>query len=315
MTVKNALTILWVLMFCVSSPAVFGSDAICPGHLATVERSEDGGVITAGSKEALRAAVLAGRSLRVGWEFDWNSDGQVDITHWADASFLSEFEGEIYTQVTTINRQQPRPGQKRIHLPAGRWTGLLGTNGLLVSALEGEEPRDHPVRSHWCDAAAFSACAVPAWRLMYHHDQHGARIAGSKEALFEAVRRGDPIRFAWGLSAREGTVSVEHSAEPVFLTITGGEELFAQLPEHLAQTSYWDPQAVKFDDPAVLWRGLMGTNGSFDAVWVNRATGEEVRRWPQRARIAWFANSLDPACENRSGVILAVPGGVIKEEP
>lgn len=27
-----------------------------------------------------------------------------------------------------------------------------------------------------------------------------------------------------------------------------------------------------------MWRGLVGTNGAFDTVWVDRASGEKVRR-------------------------------------
>jgi hypothetical protein len=129
--------------------------------------------------------------------------------------------------------------------------------------------------------------------------------------LFDAVRRGYPIRFAWGgaFGPAEKPVSVEHAAEPVFLTIMGESELFVQMPEHIAQASYHDSANARFDKPNVMWRGMMGTDGSFDAVFVNRANGKEVRRLPQRARIAWFAYAPDPLCAGKP-VKLAERDGV-----
>lgn len=83
-----------------------------------------------------------------------------------------------------------------------------------------------------------------------------------------------------------------------------------QLAEHIAQTSYFDPAKGAFDSPSVMWRGLMGSTGSLDAVYVDRATGKEVRRLPQKAGIAWFALGSDEASCDGSALTLAVPGGV-----
>jgi len=157
--------------------------------------------------------------------------------------------------------------------------------------------------------------AVPSWKLVYRHDADGNSIDGSKAELFSAIRAGSPIRFAWGFKAeRDGaTTSVEHSAEPVFLTIVNEAEVVVQLPEHIAQRSYMDAVNPGFSDPAVMWRGLMSTDGTFDAVWVNRATGMEVRRYPQRVGLAWFALRSDHP-EAQSPLELAVPGGVRRAE-
>jgi hypothetical protein len=142
----------------------------------------------------------------------------------------------------------------------------------------------------------------------------GVSVGGEKQRLFEAVRRGRPIRLAWGVQhPNDDTVSVEHVAEPVFVTVAG-DELFAQLPEHIAQQSYVDPNAARFDTPSVMWRGLMATTGTFDAVWVDRASGEEVRRVPQRAQIAWYVYGPAASCETDKAVQLAVPGGVRLDE-
>ena len=60
-----------------------------------------------------------------------------------------------------------------------------------------------------------------------------------------------------------------------------------------------------------MWRGMMGTDGSFDAVFVDRANGKEVRRLPQRARIAWFAYAPEPLCAGKP-VKLAERDGVAR---
>lgn len=149
------------------------------------------------------------------------------------------------------------------------------------------------------------------WVALYKNDTDGTSIAGSKEALLAAIRAGQPIHLAWGASTvRDGqTKSVEHLATPVFITIIDGKEVVVQLPEHIAQRSYWYPDRALFDDNAIMWRGLMSTTGTFDAIWVNRATGEVTRRSPQRAAITWFARQAAPV----DTPSLAIPGGVIRD--
>jgi hypothetical protein len=151
-----------------------------------------------------------------------------------------------------------------------------------------------------------------SWHLVYRHAPDGEPVAGSKSELLAAVRRGAPIRFAWGvkLEREDRIASVEHVAEPVFLSIVDGSEVVVQLPEHIAQRAYGDLGGAAFDDPAVMWRGLMTTQGVFDAVWVNRATGETVRRAPQRVGLAWFAFQPDDPASRAPPLELAVPGGV-----
>lgn len=129
------------------------------------------------------------------------------------------------------------------------------------------------------------------WQLVYRNDTEGEAISGSKKALFDAIRRGSPIRVAWGFKSERTdiTISTQHVAEPVFLTIIGESEVVVQIPEHIAQQSYINASKANFDDPAIMWRGLLSTDGKFDAVWVNRATGEEVRRLAQKVSLAWFA--------------------------
>ncbi len=120
------------------------------GHLLTVEA---GGAVSAGSKEALRAAVRDGTPIRVGWGIDFNTDGKHDVVHWADAVFLTIFEDEVFTQTPEINSQAPQLGQADIKLTPQQsyWQGLLGTTGRI----EGRSRRTGelgttPVTSWWC---------------------------------------------------------------------------------------------------------------------------------------------------------------------
>lgn len=303
--------ILAVLAFiCLTLPAHAQDVACSIGHLVTVEPD---GSAARGSKDRLRRAVANGTPLRIGWSFDANADGVVDVAHWVDAGFVTDFEGEIFAQIDDIQRQSPQRGQARVLMPAGRqrWTGLLGTNGILEGHFDdGSSPSSARVRSTWCVDPRAATCA-PQWRMVYRHDTDGRSLEGTKHALFDAVRRGAALRLAWGFSASTAgdPVSVEHVAEPVFLTAMKGEHVFVQLPEHIGQTSYSQPDGARFDQPLVMWRGLMGTDGTFDAVVVDRATGREVRRLPQRAGVAWFAELPAPDCEAQAPLTLAVPNG------
>ena len=268
-----------------------------------------------GTKAAVVSAFRAGLPLRVSWSLDGDGDGSPHVSHWADSGFLTEFEGNIFAQLHDIQRQAPRRGEGRVELPRGglRWTGLLGTNGVLESHFDdGSDPSTHRVASEWCVDERASACAIPAWRLVYRHNADGQAMEGTKEALFDSVRRGYPLRIAWGFegSVEGRTIEVEHSAEPVFVTIMNGGDLLRSFPSTSRSRSYFEPEKALFENPSVMWRGLLGTNGTFDAVFVDRATGREVRRLPQRAGVAWFA--LAPAEEACAPppLNLAVPGGV-----
>jgi hypothetical protein len=133
------------------------------------------------------------------------------------------------------------------------------------------------------------APTAPAWRIVYKHDGEGRPIGGSKQALIDAVRAGQEVRVAWGVrDPRDSTRSVEHTALSVFTTVVNGNEVFVQVAEHVAVADYWERESQDVGDPRVSWVGTLGTTGRFNAVWYNRATGEEARRLPQRATITWM---------------------------
>lgn len=301
-----------LLVAVISAPA--GAQTLsCPDGALLADIDRDGKVV-GGAMNTLREHYRRGGVLRVGWELDWNEDGDTDITHWATPAFLSELAGQLYAQIPAIEAQRPDAATARIGFgeESRSWHGLLGTDGTLTGRYDDGAARSSRVRGLWCALGRTLQACASAWRLAYHHDADGQRIAGSRQGLLDAIRHAYPLRMTWGTrSASDETISVAHVAEPLFVTVTGGE-VFAQLPEHLAQKSYVGTDAGSFGKASVMWRGLLGTTGSFDAVWTDRASGEEVRRLPQRAAIAWHVYA--PSCGAGSAPEMAVPGGVRLDE-
>jgi hypothetical protein len=124
---------------------------------------------------------------------------------------------------------------------------------------------------------------------VYKHDSTGRALAGDKALLVAAVRRGVSVRVSWGVRhPRDSTRSVEHTALPVFTTVVDGAEVFVQVAEHVAFADYWARDSQAPGDPRETWTAVLGTTGTFNALWYNRATGAEVRRLPQRVTMTWF---------------------------
>ncbi|MFK7831188.1 MAG: hypothetical protein AB8B57_15555 [Congregibacter sp.] len=285
---------VWTLGFFGLLVASVTADAQTPSCAAPLFATDWSGTVSHGSEAALVKAAASGVDLKVGWALDFNGDGLGDITHWSDARFITVFENKVFAQVEQIHRQQPVVGEAEVKFPdtLDIWHGLIGSDGFLRSKFaEAGSLANRRVLTVWCPSKEPLPAPVSAsWEAVYISGADGEAVSGSKQALFDAVRAGHPIRVGWGLSRlREGEVlSVEHTANPVFLTINNSSELVVQLPEHVAQRSYWDSEQAFFDDPAVMWRGVISTRGTFDAVWTNRATGEVVRRSPQRALFRWY---------------------------
>ncbi len=300
---------LYFLLSGISSLAVVHAQAKCEGLLFATGFDK---VPSHGSKDALITAVNRGEPIRIGWEFDFNDDGKADLTHWAEASFLSVWQSEVFTQIEAVHAQTPirSTGNVTLRDTYTEWRGSLGTTGQLDGRYSNgaEFPSDLKSRIFWCSALPGPRGSV----LLYRNGINGEDLAGSKDALFAAIRSGQDIQIGWGFQAeRDGqTYSVEHLISPVFLSIVNGLDVSAQLPEHIAQRHYLDIDQAFFEDPAVMWRGLMTTKGTFDAVWVNRASGETIRRYPQRAALSWYAS----AAPDLSTPSLARTGGVTLDE-
>ena len=248
-----------------------------------------------GSKEVLIDAVERGDPIRLGWELDFDKNGEADILHWADASVLTLWEGEVFTQVQAIHRQHPLRGEGEMHLSDEfiEWRASMGTTGRVEGAFSnGQKMRSIPARIYWCAAVT----PDPVWTPVYKNGLNGEPLEGSKDDLLAAIRAGQPIQIGWGM-ARElngAPVSIEHLAEPLFIRIGDDSNVVVQLPEHVAPKNYRGRESEFFGDSAALWRGLLSTNGTFDAVWANRTTGEVIRRSPQRAVMTWYVQRNAP---------------------
>lgn len=304
---KYGLYIVLILALLLSPPLRARQLASCAHPVLQIDFD---GSILSGSLAALIGAVQNGEPLRVGWDLDFDQDGESDLSHWSEAAFLSVFEGQVSTQVQSIHRQSPVRGSGTIVLPESfdRWHGILDSRGVLRGRLEGSSTvSERQVRSVWC----LLNKPQLSWRLVYRHDINGKGLKGSKAALLNAIRGGQALQIGWGLSRLQNEVvrSVEHTITPVFVTIIDGSEVVAQMPEHVAQRSYWKHDAALFDLGAVMWRGIATTQGQMDAIWVDRSTGEVIRRSPQRAAFSWYAQG--PVNLSAS---LAVEQGVSADE-
>lgn len=305
MVIRYLVTLIILSFYSLSALA---DDQNCPALLVKIGFD---GQILQGSKQSVIRAVNRGETIRVRWDLDFDDDKKSDLTHWSDARFLSVWQGEVFTQVHAIHRQSPVRDKADIRLPdeTNIWHGLIGTTGLMRGKMEkSDKSGERRVSSSWCSNRALP----PQWTKIFKNDLSGKTMEGSKIKLFEAIRAGEPVRVGWGLKRNINgqEKSVEHIAEPVFITITDNNEISAQLPEHLAQESYWNSNKARFDNGSVMWRGILSSTGTFDAIWADRATGEIVRRSPQRAILSWYVLGK-PAKANT----LAVSRGIISDTP
>jgi hypothetical protein len=131
-----------------------------------------------------------------------------------------------------------------------------------------------PVRSH---------AQAHGWRLLVAVDSTGQALEGTKAALREAVRAGEPIRVAWNVpwrlaDGRSG--ALEHVADAAFLTVHQ-DEVFAQLAPIVRQRPTIDSATVQLDGSAT-WVGMLDTTGRLRGVFTGTSEAQNVRlptRW------------------------------------
>lgn len=148
-------------------------------------------------------------------------------------------------------------------------------------------------------AAGGSACtdelqhASPhEWRLVYQNSLDGRPITGSVDELIGALKRGSPIRVAWGgVDGAEGSDdSWIEFVEPDFTTVIDDSAVVVQFPQSFIQTSYTDVGETYLQtDPPTVWRALMSTDGTYHQFHYDLRTGEITREMYARTEMSWFA--------------------------
>ncbi|MEM9919671.1 MAG: hypothetical protein AAF990_16360 [Bacteroidota bacterium] len=98
-------------------------------------RTDFTGQVTEGAIDSLISEIKKGKEIRIGWQLDFDDDGHPDIEHWVDANFISILNGHVFNQITPIYRQIPKRALPQINITQSntQWTGIIGTNGKLIS--------------------------------------------------------------------------------------------------------------------------------------------------------------------------------------
>jgi hypothetical protein len=148
-----------------------------------------------------------------------------------------------------------------------------------------------------------SACAVSAWRFVFANDGDGRDIAGHRDALLLALRRGSPLRVGWSEADSAKGWSVEEFSDVGFTNLMGGRDVVAQLEPGLIQSHYLDATRAGIKTPATDWLAIVSTDGRFEAVMLDRETGATKRRLLQRTRINWYAFAPSPQCDTREAIL------------
>lgn len=111
------------------------SNILTAQNTKVVLKTDFNGAVSYGSIETLITEIKAGKSLRVGWQLDFDNDGKSDLEHWIDADFISILNGHVFNQIKPIYIQSPIKDipQVKIMFSDMKWTGVIGTNGKLLS--------------------------------------------------------------------------------------------------------------------------------------------------------------------------------------
>ena len=100
-----------------------------------VLKTDLNGEVIFGSVENLITHIQNGESIRIGWQHDLNKDSIPDLEHWIDANFISILNGQVFNQIEPIYRQLPKMQIPQVQIIEStmKWTGVIGTNGKLIS--------------------------------------------------------------------------------------------------------------------------------------------------------------------------------------
>lgn len=118
------------------------------------------------------------------------------------------------------------------------------------------------------------------YKVVYRNGEDGNGLYGSRQDLIQQIRGGADIKVGWGSKGK--TRSIEHLAEPIWISVLNEDHVRVLLEPHYVTSS--DTSEVNQE-----WRVTMSTRGEFDALWYDKYIGEAVRIVPQRHPMTWYA--------------------------
>lgn len=159
-----------------------------------------------------------------------------------------------------------------------------------------------------CGCRVAKQPAVPTWHLVFQNDSLGHTLYGSKQVLINAVKRGSPLRVAWGELLDDGTSDIEFSV-PEFTTVVNDSDLVVQFPASMIQTQYMvASKSYLKTNPPTQWRALMSTDGHYHQFHHALNSTEVVRVMWLKTAMAWYV--LAPENDTRYIPKLALRNGI-----
>ncbi len=138
--------------------------------------------------------------------------------------------------------------------------------------------------------ASTAQAQTPAWTLVYQNDADGNVLKGDIQLLINAVRKGLPIRVAWGYQRpSDPGISVEHVADAAFLTIMSQKLVQAQIEPIYGQRPMFDEEYMAFRDN--FWITIANTNGKSVTAIRNFTTGELEDQSIRQSKFTWYVQA------------------------
>lgn len=133
---------------------------------------------------------------------------------------------------------------------------------------------------------------INRWVLVYRNDASGNTVLGNKQELIEAVRKGFPVRIGFGIRrASDSTKSVEHVTNASFLTISNGEEVFAQIAPIIGQNPELESDSLNITfRQNIEWSMIVGTNGFSDRLSTDKLADTIISHRTRPTEVSWFVN-------------------------
>ncbi|MEM7297103.1 MAG: hypothetical protein AAF391_02425 [Bacteroidota bacterium] len=129
------------------------------------------------------------------------------------------------------------------------------------------------------------------WHIVLKTNKDGTIINGSKEKLISALRSGADLKLGWGWK-HEGK-TLEHIAFPTWIGIINEQEVYAYLDPQVLSRLDWGNMKAHYEDSTLSkneWRVAINTEGTFDAIWIDRDSNEITRRAPQNHIMTWWVS-------------------------